>query len=296
MALQHPPAPFSQPAADGFLPTVATGLTDQDRRHIEDALDRSVAANTRLSYASAWRSFEEWTQTRGVPSLPAPPELVAAYLLELAEEREMSVSTIRLHKAALAAIHRSTGHEDPTLHEGVKRVMGGIARSKGHAQRQAKPLTVEALAAVRATATGRRPLGGAGKRQESQAKAERRGRVDLALLSILRDGLLRIPQSKTDQEAAAGETPDPNTPVFGLSAKQIGRRIDAAAKAAGLGEGFTGHSGRVGMAQDLAATGVELPALMTAGRWKNSRMPARYTERQAAGRGAVARYYQENGG
>ena len=84
---------------------------------------------------------------------------------------------------------------------------------------------------------------------------------------------------------------DPAAPVFGLSASQIGRRIDAAAKAAGLGEGFTGHSGRVGMAQDLAASGVELPELMTAGRWKSSRMPARYTERQTAGRGAVARYY-----
>ena len=40
----------------------------------------------------------------------------------------------------------------------------------------------------------------------------------------------------------------------------------------------------------------ELPALMTAGRWKSSRMPAHYTERQAAHRGAVARYYQETGG
>ena len=60
-----------------------------------------------------------------------------------------------------------------------------------------------------------------------------------------------------------------------------------------LQHGFTGHSGRVGMAQDLASTGTELPALMTAGRWKNSKMPARYTERQVAGRGAVARYYQE---
>ena len=69
--------------------------------------------------------------------------------------------------------------------------------------------------------------------------------------------------------------------------------VDAAAKAAGLGESFTGHSGRVGMAQNLAATGVELPALMTAGRWKSSKMPARHTERQAAGRGTVARYYQE---
>ena len=49
------------------------------------------------------------------------------------------------------------------------------------------------------------------------------------------------------------------------------------------------------MAQDLAATGVDLPALMSAGRWKSSRMPARYTERQAAGRGAVARYYRGGG-
>ena len=53
------------------------------------------------------------------------------------------------------------------------------------------------------------------------------------------------------------------------------------------------RSRSVGMAQDLAASGVEL---MTAGRWKSSRMPARYTERQAAGRGAVARYYQDDRG
>ena len=64
------------------------------------------------------------------------------------------MATIRLYKAALATIHRSTGHDDPTLHEGVKRVMGGIARSRASAQRQAKPLNAEALAAVRATATG----------------------------------------------------------------------------------------------------------------------------------------------
>ena len=46
------------------------------------------------------------------------------------------------------------------------------------------------------------------------------------------------------------------------------------------------------MAQTLSAEGFALPELMTAGRWKSPRMPARYTERQAAGRGAVARYYQ----
>ena len=50
------------------------------------------------------------------------------------------------------------------------------------------------------------------------------------------------------------------------------------------------------MAQDLAASGVELAELMTACRRKSSSMPVRSTDRQAAGRGAVARSYQENGG
>ena len=122
-------------------------------------------------------------------------------------------------------------------------------------------------------------------------------------------------RSKTDQEAEgvvlyigteaaqalqairpAEELLDPATPVFGMTTRHIGNRVRAAAKAAGLGEGYTGHSGRVGMAQDLVKSGVELPALMTAGRWKSSKMPARYTERQAADRGAVAKYYQEQGG
>ena len=47
------------------------------------------------------------------------------------------------------------------------------------------------------------------------------------------------------------------------------------------------------MAQDLAASGVEPLALMTASRWKSSRMPARDTWRHSAGRGAVARYHRE---
>ena len=127
--------------------------------------------------------------------------------------------------------------------------------------------------------------------------------------------LITVRRSKTDPEAEGvvlyigkeaaqalraiqptRELLDPSTPVCGLTTRHIGNRVRAAAPAAGLGEGFTGHSGRVGMAQDLVKSGVELPALMTAGRWKSARMPARYAERQAAGRGAVARYYQESGG
>ena len=73
--------------------------------------------------------------------------------------------------------------------------------------------------------------------------------------------------------------------LFGLSAEQIGRRISSAAAVVGLGEGFTVHSARVGMAQDLARSGAELPALMTAGLWQSPTMPARYTRAEQAGEG-----------
>ena len=47
------------------------------------------------------------------------------------------------------------------------------------------------------------------------------------------------------------------------------------------------------MAQDLAAEGYSLAQLMTAGRWTNPAMPARYTRNQAAARNAVAQYYRQ---
>ena len=310
-------------------------LTLLDQARVRRALEISTSANTRRAYNQAWRRFVAWMKARGHGHpLPATPDLAAAFLAELAEEGK-SVATLRLTKSALAKVHRSSGHPDPTDNEGVKRVMAGLARDNAKPQRQAKPLTSDALAAVKATAKTPRQHQGRARRGESARDAERHGRVDIALLSVLRDGLLRrseaaelrwgdvelqedgtallhVRRSKTDPEAEGvvlyigqeaalalqsiipedAAVVDPAAPVFGLSASQIGRRVTAAAKAAGLGEGFTGHSDHVGMAQDLAASGVELPELMTAGRWKSSRMPARYTERQAAGRGAVARYYQ----
>ena len=311
------------------------GLLASDRRRVAAALADSISPNTRRAYAQAWQRFETWTKGRGLSPLPASAEVVAAFLAE----RGFLVATLRLSKSALAAVHRATGHPDPTKVEGVRRVMAGIARRNGRPQRQAKPMTAAALAAVQATAHLPRTYQGRAREGESAQDAARRGQVDMALLSVLRDGLLRrseaaalrwadvelqadgsarlhVQRSKTDPEGVGtvlyigqaataalvavrpedGALVDPETPVIGLSASQIGRRVRAAALAAGLGDGFTGHSGRVGMAQDSTAAGVELPALMVAGRWQSPKMPARYSARQAAGRGAVARYYRGRAG
>ena len=63
---------------------------------------------------------------------------------------------------------------------------------------------------------------------------------------------------------------DLSQPVFGLTGETLANRVRAAASAAGLGEGFSAHSPRVDMAQDLIAAGGELPALMTSGRWESA--------------------------
>ena len=55
-----------------------------------------------------------------------------------------------------------------------------------------------------------------------------------------------------------------------------------------MGDGFSGHSCRVGMAQDLAAAGASLAAIMQAGRWKSAATLARYIEHLQTQRGAVA--------
>ena len=72
---------------------------------------------------------------------------------------------------------------------------------------------------------------------------------------------------------------DGSTPVFGLHPDT--------SRATGIPgwQGITGHSGKVGMAQSRAAAGFALPELITGGRWKSARIPARYPERQADGRG-----------
>lgn len=337
MTLQTPLIHVKANHSSYKLPSPAAGLNNADLARLRKSLDSSVSDNTRIMYNSAWRAFRNWAQARGALAMPASPPLVAACLAHLAEERGLSVATVRLHKAALAAAHKAAGHADPTDNEPVRQIMKGIAQAHGKPQRQARPLTAKALAALKATAGTPRPFGGNGKGRESAKRAGWRARVDLALLATRRDGLLRrseaaaltwgdiefrnnssalitLCRSKTDQEAEgvalylgrdaaqallairpAPELLDINTSVFGLSARHIGNRVKAAAKAAGLGDSYSGHSGQVGMAQDLVKNGVDLPALMTAGRWKSSKMPARYTERQAADRGAVARYYQNRG-
>ena len=251
---------------------------------------------------AGWRDFTQWCRDTGVRGLPAAPADVGRYLEHLMEARGRALATARSRLAAVSAAHRLAGHPDPASRPLVKAALKRLGREHGKPRKQARGLTAEALAAVRATARTQRVHQGRHRRKETGPQAARRGLMDLALLQVMRDGLLRrseaaalrwgdmefhadgsgrltIARSKTDQ-AAGGTTlylcpaaveallairpeeavTDPAGSLFGLSASQISRRIKAAGRMAGLGDGFSAHSPRVGMAQDLSAAGAELPA------------------------------------
>jgi hypothetical protein len=73
--------------------------------------------------------------------------------------------------------------------------MKRLAREHGKPSKQAKGLTRDALAAVKATAQIQRVHQGKRRRKETEAKGAKRALVDLALLQVMRDGLLRHPEA-----------------------------------------------------------------------------------------------------
>ena len=111
------------------------------------------------------------------PSLPTGPR------------RACRPATLRAALAAIAFAHRAEGLDSPTEDEGVGATMRGLSRMLGRGQRQAPGLTRDCLAAIRAVACV--PRRGRGGRLETPEYARRRGLVDIALASVMRDGLLR---------------------------------------------------------------------------------------------------------
>jgi hypothetical protein len=58
---------------------------------------------------------------------------------------------------------------------------------------------------------------------------------------------------------------------------------------------ISGHSTRVGAAQDLAELDIDLAAITQAGGWKSPRMPLQYAEKINAARSGMARAAEKTG-
>ena len=218
-----------------------------------------------------------WALESGRESLPADPRTVALYLGHLAADGK-AMATIALARAAISHAHAAAG-------------------------------------------TARLPRRGRGGRMETPDASLARAAVDLAIIGVLADGGLRrsegaaltwgdieyyedgtaritIQRGKNQPAPATVAVTentartlreiqphgvDPGTPVFGLTGETLANRVRALARAAGLGEDFSGHSGRIGMARRMVAAGAPNAAVQHQGRWKHGDMVARYTRGEAAG-------------
>ena len=286
------------------------GVTDGERAgNACRAYSGLRSQNTRRAYAGAWRTWLAFADEHNLPAMPARPADVAAFLAHRARTGA-GMATLRMATAAMGRAHDLAGHSNPCRGRAVTETMRGLARqAAGRPQRQARALDSEAVAAIRGS------LNGAVDRSHRAA-------VTMALASVMSDGGLRrseaaaliwadieqqpdgsgrlvIRKSKTDAtgegavvaitsnamrdlERIRRDAGDADR-VFAMSERTIARRIASAAKAAGLGDGFSGHSGRVGLAARMVRNAAPAPAIMRRGRWASVRMISRYTRNEAAG-------------
>ena len=175
-------------AAAPLAVTLPVELSAADRARVDQALRDSRAANTRAQYRSAWRGWAEWSALNMHATLPADPLAIAAYLAERVADGA-AAATVRTIRAAIRAGHVDTGADDPTGHDGVRRVLQGLTRqAAGRGRGQADPLTADDVAAIMATASIPRRTG---RGMESEAAAADRGATDKALAGLLFQGGLR---------------------------------------------------------------------------------------------------------
>ena len=121
----------------------------------------------------------------GHQALPADPLAIAAYLAERVDQGA-AAATVRTIRAAIRAGHVDTGADDPTGHDGVRRVLQGLTRqAAGRGRGQADPLTADNVAAIMATASIPRRTG---RGMESEADAADRGATDRAIVAVLFQG------------------------------------------------------------------------------------------------------------
>lgn len=177
----------------------------------EAALDdaRSAAENTVQSYGSDWQSWLGFCATHDLTPMPADPEHVRLYLVQLTsfggrQGRPLRPRTAERHLAAIAAAHRAKDLPFDTLHPVLRRTLDGIKRRHGTRQAGSDALRTDTIVAICQSlgldAHGVRNkaivlLGFAGGFRRSELAA-----LEVPDLAFRNDGLVvTLQRSKTDQ-------------------------------------------------------------------------------------------------
>ena len=292
--------------------------------HAEQARG-AFAGNTTRALKADVVIFLAWCRAAGCTPLPATPETVARFIDEMGEQKKPA--TVRRYVSSVSTFHRAAGLANPVEAMAVKLALKRLHRAKGRAQAQAAPLNRPIVERM-LTATPESTLGLRNRALLAVAYDTLARRSELVALLVedieaAADGAatVLIRRSKVDQEGM-GEirylAPDTmrhlrawlagsavtSGPIFrgvakggrvaeALSSAAVAAIFKAMATAAGVSveeaARISGHSSRVGAAQDMARHGLELPSIMQAGGWRTATMVARYTARLDARRSGAAK-------
>lgn len=258
--------------------------------------------------------FAGWCQRHGEPLLPASPLAISAFLDE--QLAVHSYATLRRRVSAIKFLHRMSDVPSPVEHSEVYLSLRRAARQKGRRPKQVKGLirTIKSpiIKACPDTLLGYRDAALIGVGYDTLCRSS-----ELAWMMVdhidLGGRTAYVPRSKSDpfgDGRLAWISPDTAVAVRrwldasglrsgnlfrglrvgrlspgAMETSSIRRLIKQAARRAGLEEetvrGLSGHSMRVGAAQDLMLSGVDTVGIMTAGGWKNVEVVARYVEKAA---------------
>jgi integrase/recombinase XerD len=277
-------------------------------------LEGAYAPSTMRSYYTDVEIFLSWCDDQNLAPFPASVETVCRFLEEQAPER--APSTVRRRLYAIRKVHRLLRLDDPTHDEDINLTFRRIRRAKRTRPKQAKGMTrpyLDKFLAVQPdNSWGLRNRAMLLLGYELLTRRSELVALTTNDLEILDDGTMRviIRRSKADpfgqgriaftsqktanavQDWLAWRGPDINylfCPIYrgtavnrDLSTTTVKRLVKSAAKAAGLEtediDAFSGHSLRVGAAQDLLCAGYDAAAIMRAGGWKSVNILGRYLE------------------
>jgi site-specific recombinase XerD len=277
-------------------------------------LEGAYAPATMKSYYTDVRIFEEWCVGTGLMPFPAATQTVCAFLEDQAAL--LTPSSVRRRLYAIRKAHRLLALPDPTWDEDINLTLRRVRRAKANRPKQAKGMTRghldKCLAAQPDNPWGLRNRAMISLGYDLLTRRSELVALQTSDIEFREDDTLRvlIRRSKADPFgmgriafsskrsadligawlAWRGPGIAPlfcgiyqgkpiNRPLGTTKVKLI---IKEAAAAAGFTpedvRAFSGHSLRVGAAQDLLCAGFDTAAIMRAGGWKSINVLGRYLE------------------
>ena len=277
-------------------------------------IEGAYAPATIRAYKSNFENFIKYCEGINQEALPASSEIVVSFIKSISDGRLKSAS-IRMAVASIATIHKLNRLNDPVNDPDVKLEMRRMHRYLGRASNQAyginKSLLDKMIAATTNDLRGIRDRALISLAYDTLCRRSEIVSLDIEDIIYSNNHIkIRLRKSKTDQDGL-GKTLEisektkeyllkwleqsnlKSGKIFrgvknnkkltsSLNRAQINKIYKKLAKKTHINhqilKKISGHSTRVGAAQDLMYSGASLPTIMNRGRWSKIDTAMRYIE------------------